>query len=104
MSLININIIIVIVGFIQCLGLLYIIGKKSRNVGAAKTYLMIYLSVLMLQLLLKGVSKVWIMENYLSIYQLAYELPFLYGPLVFLYTKNSLAPGKQNFKNVDRKS
>jgi AraC-like DNA-binding protein len=61
---------------------------KNQNKKIANLYFALFLFVLGLQLTFKVITKVWLMENALIPYALSYKLPFLVGPLLFLYIKS----------------
>jgi hypothetical protein len=44
-------------------------------------------------------SKGWLIENLVVLYELSYQLPFLYGPLIYLYTRQLLQ--RESFRWVD---
>jgi AraC-like DNA-binding protein len=54
--------------------------KKLSNV-----YFALFLIVIGLQLTFKFIAKGWLMENVHIAYSLSYDLPYLVGPLLFLY-------------------
>jgi AraC-like DNA-binding protein len=54
---------------------------------------------MLLQITLKLMSKGWLMENWHMIYELSYQLPFLYGPLIYLFTRQLLE--RQPFTKSD---
>ena len=47
---------------------------------------------MLLQLTLKVMSKIWLMENWPVLYRFSHWLPLLYGPFLFLFVKNLLQP------------
>jgi AraC-like DNA-binding protein len=65
-----------------------LIKKRSHQTGYG--FLIAYLLVLIVQVLFKVVSKVWLMENLAAYYSISSKLPLLYGPLVYLFTRNIL--------------
>jgi AraC-like DNA-binding protein len=42
-------------------------------------------------------SKTWLMNNWTFVYSLSYFLPLLYGPLIFLFTRQVLSPQRTRF-------
>jgi len=60
-----------------------------RNQRKESSYLFIalLLFVVGLQLTSKVISKVWLMDNAFVFYNLSYKLPYLIGPLLYLYSK-----------------
>jgi len=63
----------------------YLLRKQKAHL--ANLYFFTILLVIGLQLTSKIISKVWLMENYRFPYVISYFLPYLIGPLLFLYTK-----------------
>ncbi|MBD2699072.1 helix-turn-helix transcriptional regulator [Spirosoma sp. BT702] len=68
-------------------GLLSIWFLKNRRNEPANLYISLFLLVAGLQLTLKVIAKVWLYQNVLWLYMLSYQLPYLIGPLLFLYVK-----------------
>ena len=52
-----------------------------------------YIAVILVQLVFKLVSKIWLVQNWHQAYLLSYFLPFLYGPLMFLFAISYLDKG-----------
>ena len=66
----------------------FLIRKKLHRSGYL--FLLLYFFVMLLQITLKLMSKGWLIENWQVLYELSYQLPFLYGPLIYLFTKQLL--------------
>lgn len=66
----------------------FLIRKKLHRGGYI--FLLLYFLVLLLQVTLKLMSKGWLIENWHIVYELSYQLPFLYGPLIYLFTRQLL--------------
>lgn len=64
---------------------LFLLRRKLYRSGYI--FLLLYFAVLLMQLTLKVMSKGWLMFNWPMLYQVSYHLPFLYGPLVFLFAR-----------------
>jgi AraC-like DNA-binding protein len=91
---VQLNIFLLLFGGLQgLLFTLFLIRKKLHKAGYA--FLLLYFGVLLLQIVLKVMSKGWLMDNWWVLYQLSYQLPFLYGPLIFLFTRQ--ITGRKNF-------
>jgi AraC-like DNA-binding protein len=60
---------------------------RNRKHKLSNIYLAILLVVVGFQLTFKVVAKVWLMEHALIPYVLSYKLPYLIGPLLYLYAK-----------------
>ncbi len=65
---------------------LFLVRKKLHQ--TAYLFLLLYIGVLILQITLKVMSKVWLMDNWPVIYSFSHYLPLLYGPLIFLFAKH----------------
>ena len=69
-----------------CQGLLiglYLLRKRKWH--PSQYYLILFLMVVGMQLTFKVLSKSWLWKNVELVYQLSYSLPFLVGPLVYLF-------------------
>jgi len=62
-------------------------------------FLLLYLSVIILQLTAKLISKAWLIEHMNVVYTLTYQLPFLYGPLIYFFILE--AYNKRKFRLQD---
>ena len=84
---VQVNIFILLFGAIQgiFLSLLLFQKKVYRN---GYLFLLLYLLLMVLQATLKVMSKMWLLDNMQLLYSLSYQFPLLYGPLIFLFTKN----------------
>lgn len=76
---------------------IFLIRKKLHRSGYI--FLLLYFVVMLLQVTLKLMSKGWLMDNWRVLYELSYHLPFLYGPLIYLLTRQLLQ--RQSFKLTD---
>ncbi len=83
--------------FLLCFGLLqglllgfYLLKTKKRVL--ANVYFVLILFVVGSQLTFKIVSKIWLMEHTGFFYALSYCLPYLIGPLLYLYVKARIYP------------
>lgn len=63
----------------------FLIKKKLHRSGYI--FLLLYFGVILLQITLKLMSKGWLMENWKLLYGISYQLPFLYGPLLYLFVR-----------------
>src|SRR5215213_1691160 len=88
-----VNIFLLLFGGLQGL-LLSLLLIKKRSHYAGYGFLIAYLLVMISQILFKVMSKTWLMSNVQPYYFLSYKLPLLYGPLVFLFTRNMLKQRK----------
>lgn len=85
----QINIFLLLFGGLQGLLLSFFLIRKKAYRGAY-AFLVIYIGVMILQIILKVMSKVWLMEHLQPLYNLSYQFPYLYGPLVYLLTLHLL--------------
>jgi AraC-like DNA-binding protein len=91
---VQINIFLLLFGGLQgLLFTLFLFRRKLHRSGYA--FLLLYFGVLLLQIVLKVMSKGWLIDNWGLLYQLSYQLPFLYGPLIFLFARQMTA--RKNF-------
>src|SRR5215207_8583329 len=82
---VQLNIFLLLFGGLQgILFTLFLVRKKLYRSGYI--FLLLYFGVLLLQIVLKVMSKAWLMENWQVFYFLSYQLPFLYGPLIYFFT------------------
>lgn len=89
----SINIFLLLFGSLQgVLIFLYLLRKKVYRY--VNFYLGLFVWVLVLQILMKVVQKVWLREHLLWWYDISYYLPLLYAPLVYLYIRQYLYPHK----------
>lgn len=66
-------------------GLLSLWFFRNRHREPAHLYMSLLLLVVGLQLTLKVITKAWLFEHVRLLYLLSYQLPYLIGPLLFLY-------------------
>jgi AraC-like DNA-binding protein/uncharacterized membrane protein YfcA len=60
---------------------------KNQNKKLSNAYFALFLIVVGLQLTFKVITKGWLMDNVYFAYWISYKLPYLIGPLLYLYTK-----------------
>ena len=87
----QLNIFILGFGALQglLLGLLLIRTQAYRG---NSWFLLLYLLTLLVQICMKVASKMWLTSQLPTLYHLSYNLPFLYGPLLWLFLKRTLSP------------
>lgn len=96
---VQINIFLLLFGGLQgVLFSLFLLRKKLHRGGYI--FLLLYLTVLLLQLTLKVMSKGWLMDNWLVLYFYSQFLPLLYGPLAYLSVKYLLNHNRFNLKDL----
>src|SRR5688572_23767706 len=78
------NIFILMFGALQGILLsLWMIRYEKKRIS--NRYLSAFLIVVGLQLTFKVISKTWVMDNALIPYVISYKLPYLIGPLLYLF-------------------
>ncbi|MBC7872866.1 MAG: AraC family transcriptional regulator [Ferruginibacter sp.] len=77
---------------------LFFIRKKLYRRGYI--FLLLYFGVMLLQITLKLMSKSWLWENWYVLYGMTYQMPLLYGPLIFLFVRQSLLNKKRSSKDL----
>jgi AraC-like DNA-binding protein len=94
----QVNIFLLLFGVIQgVLFWLFLVKRKFYQGGYI--FLLFYFAVLLLQIGLKVMNKLWLMQHWWVLYEISYYLPMLYGPIVFLFVRQSLL--KHKFRAVD---
>lgn len=76
---------------------LVLVRKKTYRHGYC--FLIAYLLVMIGQILFKVADKQWLMEGSRTTYFLSYKFPFLYGPLIYLFTRQ-LIDNSSKFSGV----
>lgn len=84
MAMHQLNIFILSFGALQGV-LLGILMLRKRSYRTPYVFLLLYLFTLLVQVAMKIATKVWLMEEMRGVYFISYELPFLYGPLLYLF-------------------
>lgn len=80
----QINLFLLLFGAFQgALLSLWFLTNHKRKI--ANIYFAIFLFVVGFQLTLKVITKVWMMDNIILAYLISYKLPYLVGPLLYLY-------------------
>ncbi len=96
---IQLNIFLIIFGGIQgLLFFLFLLRKKLYRSGYI--FLQFYFAIMLLQLTLKVMDKLWLMDNWPFLYALSHYLPLLYGPLVYLLIKGFVERRHFNLKAI----
>lgn len=90
----QVNLFFLLFGALQG-GLLSLWFFKNRRQESANLYISLFLLVVGLQLTLKVIAKVWLYQHVLWLYMLSYQLPYLIGPLLYLYVKSKVAGRRQ---------
>ena len=85
----QLNIFLLLFGGLQGLLLLLFLVKKKLYSGGY-IFLLLYFAVMLLQITLKVMNKLWLMQNWGFLYEVTHFLPLLYGPLVFLFARQLL--------------
>jgi len=83
----QLNIFILLFGALQGILLsLWIIRYEKKRIS--NRYLSAFLIVVGLQLTFKVISKTWVMDHALIPYVISYKLPYLIGPLLYLFVRS----------------
>ncbi|MEP7106654.1 MAG: AraC family transcriptional regulator [Ferruginibacter sp.] len=95
----QLNIFILLFGALQgLLFSLFLYRKKLHQNGYI--FLLLYLGVMLLQLTLKVMNKIWLMDNWSFLYTISYYLPLLYGPFAFLFVTDIVEHRYFNPKSI----
>ncbi|MGK2860718.1 MAG: hypothetical protein ACSLE0_02210, partial [Chitinophagaceae bacterium] len=93
----QLNIFLLLFGGLQ--GLLFTVFMLRKKLyQSGYIYLLLYMGVILLQLTLKVMNKMWLMDNWSSLYLMSHYLPLLSGPLAYLFVKNFVYLNKQTSK------
>jgi AraC-like DNA-binding protein len=84
MTALQLNILLLSLGAVQGILVFFLLYKKRRALPGY-IFLATYLAVMLLQVTMKIAGKGWLMTNIDPLYQFSYQLPFLYGPLLYLF-------------------
>jgi AraC-like DNA-binding protein len=68
-------------------GLLSIWFLKNQHKKVANVWFALFLIAIGIQLTLKVITKSWMMENVLYVYLASYKMPYVIGPLLYLYCR-----------------
>ncbi len=90
-----INIFFLLFGGLQGILLSVLCWRKQK--GLAGAFFTAFLLLATLQIFLKVIGKTWLMDHLMGLYKISYELPFLFGPVLYLFIYTSYHP-KQKWK------
>lgn len=82
----QLNIFLLLFGALQG-GLLSIWLFRNQKKRLANIYFGLFITLVGLQLIFKVITKTWLMDNAGLPYAISYNLPYLIGPLLYLYIK-----------------
>ena len=91
----QLNILILSLGGVQGIFLFFLLYKKKKALPGY-LFLAAYFVIMILQIVMKLAGKFWLMDTMRPLYGLSYYLPFLYGPLIWLFIKSSTTKGSMN--------
>ena len=80
----QLNIFFLLFGAIQGVLISFFLLKNVRK-DKSQVFLILFLTVVGLQLTFKVISKLWLWENARGIYHLSYSLPYLSAPLLYWF-------------------
>ena len=90
----QLNIFLLLFGGLQgLLVTLFFVRKKLYRKGYA--LLLIYFGVMLLQIVFKVMSKVWLMEHWNATYWISYQLPFFPSPALWPFPVFGKLSGEQ---------
>jgi AraC-like DNA-binding protein len=95
----QLNIFLLMFGALQGF-LLSIVLFRNRRKHRAGLYLTFFLTLVGLQLTFKVISKMWLSENVSGLYNISYFLPFLAGPLLYLFIRSYVTGSVFRFKDL----
>lgn len=75
----------------------FLLLKRLHSSGNLS--LLIYFCVMLLQITLKLMDESWLIDNWHVLYELSFQLPFLYGPLMYLFMRQLVH--RQSFRQHD---
>lgn len=87
------NIFLLLFGGLQALLLSAVIFHKGQD--KASRYLAAFVILAFCQIFHKVVAKIWLSTHAFGVYKVGYELPLLFGPLVYLYVRAHVFPQKR---------
>ena len=90
------NLFLLLFGGLQGLLLSALCWRKQK--GLAGLFFVTFLLLATLQIFLKVIGKTWLMDHLMGLYKIGYELPFLFGPILYLFFYSSYQP-KQRWQN-----
>lgn len=85
----QLNIFFLLFGVVQG-GLISFFLLRHKKRDQSQIFLSLFLIVVGLQLTFKVITKMWLMENVNLFYNLSYSLPYLAGPLIYLFIRSRL--------------
>jgi len=84
---------ILLLGIVQGILLgIFFLHRRMHHKG--NFFLLLYLSAIILQLTLKLISKAWLLQHLNVVYTATYQLPFVYGPLIYLFVRGAFSREK----------
>ncbi len=92
----QLNIFFLLFGAIQGLLISFFLLKNVRR-ERSQLFLILFLTVVGLQLTFKVISKLWLWENARGIYHLSYSLPYLAPPLLYWFVASRIQDKKFHF-------
>jgi AraC-like DNA-binding protein len=99
MTSVSVNILLLCLGAIQGVFLFLLLFKK-RHLLQGYAFLAAYFGVMLLQIVMKLASKLWLMQTTGALYSFSYQLPFLYGPLIYLFVCNVTGQRQVSKKDI----
>jgi AraC-like DNA-binding protein len=92
---------IFILGFGALQGfLIALLLLKKNPLKTGRLFLLLYLLTLLFQILMKVADKTWLIIHTRGPYFISYQLPFLYGPFLYLFLKQAFDVGRFRPKDL----
>lgn len=82
------------IGIVQAV-LLTAVLLSRKKIHSSHIFINTYIAIILVQLVFKLISKLWLLESWLQAYLISYFLPFLYGPILVLF---ALSYTREQFK------
>lgn len=90
------NIFLLLFGGLQGLLLSALCWRKQK--GLAGLFFIGFILLATLQIFLKVIGKTWLMDHLIGLYKISYELPFLFGPILYFFFYTAYHP-QQKWRN-----
>ena len=99
MTSLQLNILLLLLGAIQG-AILFLLLYKKRESLPGYAFLAGYLCVMIFQIMMKVMSKMWLWQSMKPVYFFSYQLPLIYGPLVWLFIKHFTRRSSNGKKDI----
>ena len=72
------------IGIVQAV-LLTAVFLSRKRIHPSHIFINAYIAIILVQMVFKLISKLWLLDTWLQAYLISYFLPFLYGPILLLF-------------------